>query len=229
MPWKASEIDSMKIHWKIGLLNKSRQLRNRTKKRKKKKTCQLQGYFLEGQEARPEEQHLGMAAGIFGSVKHTKVTWAWAFHKIWEWPRKECWGWTLTLVWNQNTICYNKLQMLFHIIPWGINALNISSVQKQDYILHVLRKTLTLRPVTGDAYLQHSLSEAVKASTTGALHLTNQTLPSLRRSNDSAARRKTEDVLWKKAASDLPGEATITTTTTTSTATIYRTTHITPW
>lgn len=34
----------------------------------------MQGCFLEGQEARPEEQHLGMAAGIFGSVEHTKVT-----------------------------------------------------------------------------------------------------------------------------------------------------------
>lgn len=114
MPCTASEIDTMKIHWKIGLLNKSRQLRNRAHKKRRQRTfCQLQGCLLEGQEARPEEQHLGMAAGIFGSVKHTKVTWAWAFREIWERSHKECWGWTLTLVWNWNTICYNKL----HVVP----------------------------------------------------------------------------------------------------------------
>lgn len=39
-------------------------------------------FFLEGQEARPEKQHLGMAAGIFGSVKHTKVTRARTFPEI---------------------------------------------------------------------------------------------------------------------------------------------------
>lgn len=49
--------------------------KSHTQKKKKTLTtfCQLQGCLLEGQEARPEEQHLGMAAGIFGSVKHTKV------------------------------------------------------------------------------------------------------------------------------------------------------------
>lgn len=29
--------------------------------------------LLEGQEARPGEQHVGAAAGVFGSVEHTKV------------------------------------------------------------------------------------------------------------------------------------------------------------
>lgn len=94
-----------------------------------------------------------MAAGIFGSVEHTKVTWAWAFHHVWEWPHKECWGWTLTLVWNQNTRSATTNYTCRSIISHEVSMLlNSSSVQKQNYRLRVLRKTLT--PSIGDAHLR---------------------------------------------------------------------------
>lgn len=38
---------------------------------------------MEGQEARPGEQHVGAAADVFGSVEHTKVTRARAFRGGW--------------------------------------------------------------------------------------------------------------------------------------------------
>lgn len=62
-----------------------------------------------------------------------------------------------------------------------------------------LYSALTLRPAAGDAFLRHSLKEAARASTTPSSQQT-QTLPFQRRSNDSAARRKTKDVLCKHSA-----------------------------
>lgn len=50
----------------------------------------LQGCLLEGQEARPGEQHVGAAAGVFGSVGHTKVIRARAFRR--ESVRRTTWG-----------------------------------------------------------------------------------------------------------------------------------------
>lgn len=38
--------------------------------------------LLEGQEARPGEQHVGAAAGVFGSVEHTKVIRARASRRV---------------------------------------------------------------------------------------------------------------------------------------------------
>jgi len=88
--------------------------------------------------------------------------------------------------------------------------LNSSSVQKQNDSLRVLRKTLT--PSIGDAHLRLR-----------TFLLVNKSKPCLfRGQTDSAARgkRRMRSEKIKKATSDLPGEATITTT-----ATTYRTTH----
>lgn len=153
-----------------------------------------------------------MAAGIFGSVEHTKVTWAWAFHHVWEWPHKECWGWTLTLVWNQNTRSATTNYTCRSIISHEVSMLlNSSSVQKQNYRLRVLRKTLT--PSIGDAHLRLRTFLLVNKSNHAFSEV--KRIQQLEENGGCALKNKK-----KKTTSDLPGEATITTT-----ATTYRTTH----
>ena len=164
-----------------------------------------------------------MAAGIFGSVEHTKVTRAWAFHEIWEWPRKECWGWTLTLVWNQNTICYNKLLMSFHKNPMRYRCFKtVSQYRNGTSFCALFCKTLTLRPTTFNI-----VWEAARASTTTGPFHQSTTSPctevkrfSSWRKTGGRAREEKQNKTKKRAASHLPGEAT-----TTTTATIYWTTH----
>lgn len=98
-----------------------------------------------------------------------------------------------------------------------------------------LRKILTLRPILGDAFLQRGLKKTnkkQKKNKTGSF--TSQQLKpySLRRSNDSAARRKTEDLSFLKKRKGKKKKNSIKfcrrrLKTTTTTVTICRTTYIT--
>lgn len=126
----------MKIHWITGLLNKSRHLKE-------------------------SHTHFVICRAVFGRTG--SQAWKAAFgHGRWHlWfsrtyegnlsssisrnmrmTHQECWGWTLTLVWNRNTVCYNKLLLPSHTVPWGINAFNSSSgLQLYDELLW---KTITV-------------------------------------------------------------------------------------
>lgn len=136
----------MKIHWITGLLNKSRHLKE-------------------------SHTHFVICRVFFGRTG--SQAWKAAFgHGRWHlWfsktyegntssnisrnmrmTRQECWGWALTLVWNRNTVCYNKLLLPSHTVPWGINAFNSSSVLqlwRASVIITVSRHEVLPSTITG--------------------------------------------------------------------------------